>query len=318
MKAAENLIARLGANIAESMGPASAAPTTPSSTVLHGEAAKYKGAARLKDALAIKLDQIIPDPEQPRKEFDSGSLAELAESLKTRGQLQPCRVRYSAEAGKWVIVVGERRYRAAIMAGLPTLLCIESTTPQSADDILEDQLVENCLRADLLPVEQATAFKALMERRGWSTRQLGEALHISSGHITRALALLDLPGDIQAKVTAGELPASTAYELRAVEDADQQRQLAERITSEGMSRAEVVEEVRKVAPKSKGRGATKARSKGKTSRLPAEMKQRASRGSRVVIQTTAKLTLADVIADLREIADRLEAELGSSDNQQAA
>jgi ParB family chromosome partitioning protein len=311
MKSAESLMARLGANMAESMAPATGAPTIPPPGVLHGEAGKYKGAARLKDALAIKVEQIIPDPEQPRKEFDPDRLAELAESLKTRGQLQPIRVRWDAGVSKWVVISGERRYRAAIQAGIPTLTCIEATGALTPDDILEDQLVENCLRADLKPVEQATAFRALMDRRGWSTRQLGAALNLSSGHITRVLALLDLPEDLQAQVTAGELAPSVAYEVSRLDNPEQQREVATKVVQEGLSRAEAVEAVRKVAGRAKGRGASKGKTKGKLARLPAEMKHRSQNGCRVVVHTAARHGMADVAAALQEFLDRLREEMGS-------
>lgn len=155
MKAVDQLMARLGGNMAESMGPATGAPLTPTPALLHGGAERYKGAARIKDALAIKLEQIIPDPNQPRKEFDPVALDELAASLKARGQLQPVRVRWDEGASRWILISGERRYRAALLAGLPTLTCIEATRPLTEEDLLEDQLVENCLRQDLKPIEQA-------------------------------------------------------------------------------------------------------------------------------------------------------------------
>lgn len=276
MKAADTLAARLAGNMMESMGAATAGVPTPTpSGVLHGGAAKYQGAARLKDALSIKLEQIVADPNQPRKEFDSAELAELAESLKARGQLQPIRVRWDEGAGKWVVIAGERRFRAAQLAGLATLVCIEATKPQSEDEILEDQLVENCLRADLKPVEQARAFRTLMDRRGWSYRQLGAALNLSSAHITRSMALLSLPGDLQDQVDQGTVPASAAAEVAKIVDDATRRELVGRIAAGEMTRDETVLEVRRAtgrAPKSgagKGRGAAPRPAKPRTFRTPA-------------------------------------------------
>ena len=91
-------------------------------------------------------------------------------------------------------------------------MCIEATEPQTEDEILEDQLVENCLREDLKPIEQARAFKALIDRRGCSIRQLAESLHVSNQSIVYALGLLDLPVGVQDDVEAGRLAPSTAYE----------------------------------------------------------------------------------------------------------
>src|SRR4051812_26664583 len=241
MKAADLLASRLSGNMMESMGAAPAAVPTPNAGgLLHGGTAKYQGAARLKDALAIKLDKIVADPNQPRKEFDPAGLADLAESLKARGELQPIRVRWDEGAGKWVVIAGERRYRAAQLAGLATLVCIEATRPQSEDEILEDQLVENCLRSDLKPVEQARAFRTLMDRRGWSYRQLGAALNLSSAHITRSMALLSLPDDLQDQVDQGTVPASSAAEVAKIEDDATRRELVGRIAAGEMTRDETV------------------------------------------------------------------------------
>jgi len=225
--------------------------------VFHGETNKYQGAARVKDALAIDLDRIIPDPDQPRKEFDPQALADLAASLKARGQLQPIRVRWDEASGFWMVIAGERRYRAAKLAGLATLMCIEAKVAASADDLLEDQLVENCIREDLKPIEQAIAFKTLLDRRGWSYRQLGEVLHVAPASIARALALLELPEDLQGQVTAGKMPASTAYEVSRIEDPQVQREVAERAVAQGLNRAEVAEAARRSQPskgKAKGKG----------------------------------------------------------------
>jgi ParB family chromosome partitioning protein len=246
MKAAERLSQQFGAHIDESMGAGAvhggplSAPTRLGPV---GGPDKYQGAARIKDALAIEVERITPDPNQPRKEFDPEGLRELAESLKTRGQLQPIRVRWDEELGKWVVIVGERRWRAALQAGLPALICIEAKGPLTVEDILEDQLVENCLREDLKPIEQAHAFRALLQRRGCSYRQLAESLHISHQAIVRALALLDLPEDIQNQVEVGELAPSVAYEVSRLEDPEEQREVAARVVEEELNRAQVTEVV---------------------------------------------------------------------------
>jgi ParB family chromosome partitioning protein len=235
MKNAENLKARLGSNMAESMGDFKpGAGGLPSGFA--APTGQYAGCTRIKDALAIELDRIVPDPEQPRKEFDESALDELAGSLKARGQLQPIRVRWDGALGKWVIIAGERRYRAACRAGLTTLACIEARGESSTSgDVLEDQLVENCLREDLKPVEQARAFKILMERRSWSYRELGEFLHISKGKIAKTLALLDLAEPVVALVEQGALAPIAAYEISRMDGADAQLELANRVISEQLT-----------------------------------------------------------------------------------
>jgi ParB family transcriptional regulator, chromosome partitioning protein len=264
MKAADNLRARLGDHAKESMGigrePATASQAPlPSSSASTG-AAKYRGISEHRKSLVIPLDRLVPDPDQPRKEFDDADLDRLAASLKARGQLQPIRVRWEDSASQWIVVAGERRYRAAIKAGLASLLCVEARSDQSADDRLEDQLTENCIREDLKPVEQAHAFKALLERKGWSYRELAEHLHVSAAGIAQALALLKLPEPIQERVDAGALAPTVAYEIARMPDADAQVELAARVESEGMNRREATEAARRAMPKaSKGGRAPKGR-----------------------------------------------------------
>jgi ParB family chromosome partitioning protein len=309
MKASERLSQQLGANINESMGAGRGSDGAGGflAAPVHGGPDKYRGAARVKDALAIELDRIVPDPDQPRKEFDPGALDDLAASLKARGQLQPIRVRWGESEQKWVIIAGERRYRAAAMAGLPTLLCVEVKGTPSAEDILEDQLVENCLREDLKPVEQARAFQALIDRRGLSYRQLAETLSIGHQAIVRALGLLDLPEDLQRRVDAGAIPASAAYEASRLEDDSARREILGKVESGELTRDDVARVVRESAakggPKSKGRGAGKGPGKGRkvTSRTI-----RTAAG-RVTVENGRGLDDTLVIAALRAALQQAEA-----------
>jgi ParB family chromosome partitioning protein len=318
MKTADRLSQALGANIAESMGARWTGGDQPNhpfptSQVVHGGPAseKYRGAARIKDAFAIELARVAPDPDQPRKEFDEESLDRLAESLKGRGQLQPIRVRYDEAQGIWVIVSGERRFRAAQRAGIATLICVEVKGTPTPEEVLEDQLVENCVREDLKPIEQARAFKALLERRGYSYRQLGEALSISHQAVVRAMALLDLPADIQEKVDAGVVPTSAAAEAARIEDEAEQRAIIARVESGEMTRDEVTRAVRERTSASagrQGRGGGKGGSRAKPRPPIDERPRRAANNVKVRIEASHRHTLADVIAALREIADRLEAD----------
>lgn len=257
MKSADELKARLGGHMRESMGAARDPKPTPAGvSPFHGETAKYQGAARVKDALAIEVDRLSPDPDQPRKEFEPEALADLAASMKARGQLQPIRVRWDEAGSRWIIIAGERRYRAALLAGMSSLLCVEARGPLTPDDLLEDQLIENIIREDLKPIEQAHAFKTLLDRRQWSYRQLGEALHIAPASIARSLALLELPAPVQERVTSGELAPSVAYEVAKLADPGEQAEVAELAIAGGLNREDVVRAVReRSARPSKGRGA---------------------------------------------------------------
>ena len=160
MKGVERFKAQLGGHIMESMGAsAGAGAGGPLPAPAHGVPARYEGVTRPRDALTIPVDKLRPDPDQPRREFDEEDLQRLAESLRSRGQLQPIRVRWDAGQQSWVIVSGERRWRAAGLAGLTSLACVEVKGEPTPDEILEDQLIENCLRADLKPIEQAHAYQ---------------------------------------------------------------------------------------------------------------------------------------------------------------
>ena len=325
MKAAERLAQRLGANIDESMGaarPGGAGGVVHGGPgnfpgVVHGGPEKFQGSSRIKDALAIELDRIIPDPDQPRKEFEPEALGSLASSLKDRGQLQPIRVRWSAEAERWVIVSGERRWRAATMAGLATISCIEAKGQMSPGDILEDQLVENCIREDLKPIEQARAFRALLDIRGCSARQLAESLRISHQAVGRALSLLTLPAELQRQVEAGLVPPSAAAEVAKVKDDSARREIANQIAAGELTRDETVQAVRQAttrprptATARKGRGGLKSKPK-----LPTERTIRTSLGLKVTVEGRKGIEPAAMVAALREATAKVEAELS---NDQAA
>jgi ParB family transcriptional regulator, chromosome partitioning protein len=174
----------------------------------------------------LDIDQLIPAPGQPRTEFDDESLATLAANLRAKGQLHPIHVCWSEESQRWMIVSGERRWRAARLAGLDTVDCFFHENALGSSEMLELQLIENLLREDLRPVEQAKGFQALMDLNRWNGKQVAEALRIAPSTVSRALALLDLPVDVQQQVDAGDVPARTAYQLSRLTDGHQQRQLA--------------------------------------------------------------------------------------------
>ncbi|WP_422931883.1 ParB/RepB/Spo0J family partition protein [Singulisphaera sp. PoT] len=203
------------------------------------DARSFEGRARLKAAAEIRLDRIVADPNQPRTEFDQDALERLASSLKQRGQLQPIRVRWDDALDRYVVVVGERRMRAARLAGMTSIACVVATGTPTPEELLEDQLIENCLREDLRPVEQAKAFRALLNKLGISQRQLAERLQVSPPTITRALALLELPEPIQASVELGEIAPHTAYEISKIEDAEAQAEVAAQAAQGRLKRDEM-------------------------------------------------------------------------------
>jgi ParB family chromosome partitioning protein len=251
MSKAEQLRARFGGNMNESMNhggtppggsPGTAPAPTPGGSP--GTAGSQEGVTRFREASRIAVDRIIADPAQPRSEFDEEDLRRLAESLKSRGQLQPIRVRWSAEHDRYVILTGERRWRAAAMAGITTMECVVENRVLTPDEILQDQLVENILRADLKPIEQARAFQRLMEVKAWSMRQLGQELHLAHGTVVKALSLLDLPEAVQEMVAQGAIKPATAYEIGKAGTTEDQVELATRVVTEGLTRDQVTTAVK--------------------------------------------------------------------------
>jgi ParB family chromosome partitioning protein len=145
-----------------------------------------------------------------------------------------------------VILVGERRWRAAKLAGLVELSCLIEEGDLSSDERLMVQLVENALREDLKPVEQAKAYRALMEAKGWSGNQLAKELHVAQSSVVRTLSLLELPPLVQARVDGGELAATVAHELTKIPDPAAQAELAEAVVGQNLTRSEVAEVVKAV------------------------------------------------------------------------
>lgn len=164
----------------------------------------------LQTARRIPVVSITADPHQPRKTFDFEEVRELAGSLLTHGQRQPITVRFDKELNQFVVISGERRYRAALHAGLEFLDCVVDDREIPADRLLELQVVENALRADLTAVEQGAAFKQLMTAWGCTQQELAERLHVSTSKVSRALAALELPVSVQAEVAAGKVGGMAA------------------------------------------------------------------------------------------------------------
>ena len=309
----KDLLERFGANLAESMGagrPTKAPSASPAP--LMSAMGKHEGVSRLRAGADIEVGRIVADPDQPRTEFDPAAIARLAESLKAHGQIQPISVRWSEDMGRYLIVTGERRWRASILAGRPTIAAVILEGERTDSQVLEMQLVENCLREDLQPIEQARAFRTLMDRNDWTAARLAEALQLTGASVTRALALLALPYTVQDAVAAGELAPSVAYEVSKLEDPDAQRAVAARVVAEGLSRAETVEAVRQVASKPTRAGESKAKGRGASKASPRRPTVRTIKttSARVTVEFKRSVDPAEVVAALREAANKLEAEQG--------
>lgn len=254
-KASEALQRRFGQNLSESLGVRNAQPgATPPLPRTSGdgfprESGPDDGRTRAREAGHMELTRIVPDPDQPRKEFSDDAIERLSASLVKHGQLMPIRVRWNPSIAKWVVISGERRYRAAIRAGLKSVACIFAEDGLTTSEILQEQIIENLLREDLKPIEQARAYRQLMDLHDWTAKELSGELQVSQGTISKSLSLLTLPEELQAQVDGGMIPATSAYEVAKVEDLDKQRDVARRIIDEKLTRDAVTEVVREVSAK---------------------------------------------------------------------
>ena len=176
----------------------------------------------------VPIEKIIPNPDQPRKQFDSDALDDLVSSIREKGVLQPLIVRKSGD--NFEIVAGERRWRAAQRAKLHELPVIIRDFTDT--EVLEVAIIENIQRADLNSIEEAAGYKQLMDRFGHTQEKMAEALGKSRSHIANLLRLLSLPSTVQAHVTQGSLSAGHARALVTARDPDA---LVKKIINRGLS-----------------------------------------------------------------------------------
>lgn len=196
---------------------------------LMGEANYEVGAVKADNTL--KIDQIKPNPGQPRKNFDETALNELAESIKNNGILQPLLVRKKGKT--YEIVAGERRYQAAKIAGLEEVpVVIREISDQ---EVFQLALIENLQRSDLTPIEEAQGYKQLIEQNGLTQEQLGKVLSKSRSAITNTLRLLDLPNEVQDLIANGKITAGHARAILAVSNEEGRIKLAKKVIDEGLS-----------------------------------------------------------------------------------
>jgi ParB family chromosome partitioning protein len=181
--------------------------------------------------LELPIDAITPNPKQPRKDFDDKALRDLAESLKQSGLLQPVVVRRVGEA--YQLVVGERRWRAAKMAGIERIPAVvrEASDAQS----LELALVENLLREDLNPMEEAEAYQRLLAEFAWTQEDLAQRVARDRSSIANCLRLLKLPDVIQADLRSGRLTMGHARALLSLDSPAEQLRLREEILTHSWS-----------------------------------------------------------------------------------
>ena len=196
-----------------------------------------------KNIRTLRLSDIEPTRGQPRKNFDESALAALAASIASVGLLQPIVVTENTDfPGTYRILAGARRWRASRIAGLTEIPCVVF----SGDELAAAQvcLVENIQREDLSPIEEALAFRALMERFGLTQEEVSEKTGRSRPAVANTMRLLELPEDIRSAVSDGLLSAGHARALLPLKDADMMKSLAVRITSEDLSVRQTEKEVK--------------------------------------------------------------------------
>jgi ParB family transcriptional regulator, chromosome partitioning protein len=179
----------------------------------------------------LSVDDIAPNPKQPRQVFEEVALAELAHSLREVGFLQPVVVRPAGAA--YELVMGERRLRAAQLAGFTTIPAIIRDT--NDDALLRDALLENLHREQLNPLEEGAAYAQLLDEFGATHEELAKRIGRSRSQVSNTIRLLNLPPSVQRKVAAGVLSAGHARALLGLDDAAAQERLAQRIVAEGLS-----------------------------------------------------------------------------------
>lgn len=191
----------------------------------------------------IPLEKIFPNPEQPRREFSEESLQELADSIKEKGILQPLILKKTGE--NYQLVCGERRYRAAIKAGLEKIPAI--IKEYDLKDSLEASLIENLQREDLNPIEKAFAYKKLREKFNYTQEELAKKLGKSRSEIANTLRLLNLPQYIQESLLEGKITEGHARLLVSVEEEEIRRKIYKKILEEKLS-VRMVEALLKETP----------------------------------------------------------------------
>lgn len=250
------------------------------------ESAPVDGAPAPVGVRMAPIESLKPNPDQPRKIFDAGDLEELASSIRDKGVLQPILVRtHPREDGVWQVIAGERRWRAAQLARLAEVPIIIKEMDDVA--VFEVAIIENVQRADLNPLEEADAYRMLMDRFGRTQDAVAGVVGKSRSHVANTLRLLQLPEEVLHHVRNGRLSAGHA---RALITAPDPVALAEQIVADGLNVRQAEALARRAAEGPKGRkpGAGAGRAGGEGSADVAALEQ----------------DLADVLGLKVQLADR--------------
>ena len=203
----------------------------------------------------VSIDSISPNPKQPRTVFNEEAMAELVASIKEIGILQPPVVRQTSP-GRYELVMGERRFRAAKLAGLRSIPVIIRQTPDN--ELLREALIENIHRSQLNPLEEAAAYTQLLQDFNCTHDELAHKLGRSRPLISNTMRLLNLPASVQSRVASGVISAGHARALLGLSNEVEIDRLAKRIVAEGLSVRAVEEIIAATSPKSTSKAKKKS------------------------------------------------------------
>ncbi|ELP34539.1 MULTISPECIES: ParB/RepB/Spo0J family partition protein [Rhodopirellula] len=251
------------------------------------------GKRRMMNVAKIDLNRIVSRP-QVRETFDEGELQELADSLASKGQQQPIRVWWDANEGgdgRYIILMGERRYRAAKMAGFTELEAVIHEGALTDADITELQLIENLIRADLNPVEEARAFRKIMDDRAAAglpatAKDIAKEIGLSDTKVQRSVKLLKLPAAILEDVATGDIPPSLIRQMWRLPTEAEQAELIERYKA-GESFGAVSETV-------------KIKTTGRASNAPRTKKSVTIDGIKIEVTAKKKVTQAEIATAMKQ------------------
>jgi ParB family chromosome partitioning protein len=239
-------------------------------------------------------------PDQERRHFDPAALEDLARTLRADGQLQPIGV-YPDGDGRFVGLYGERRWRAAALAGLGSILAVVREPPAGEPDAAALRMLENACRQDLRPVELASGLNRLMKTGGLTAAQAAARVGMRPAAVTKALALLDLPEPLQRQVDDGTISATAGYQLSLVKDPRDQAELAGEVASGRIGRDALAGRVRSarraVAPSA---GPPDVRADPKRAQVTAKL----AGGRQVTVRAGGLTTVDALIAPLEELLGR--------------
>ena len=206
------------------------------SNLFGGDVADLSAAGATDSVRQLSLSKIEPNPNQPRKIFDQSALEELAESIRLHGVITPITVRHSEKEGYYQIIAGERRWRAARLAGLKEIPAMVLEAKES--EVMELALIENLQRQDLNPIEEAEGYDLLMRQFGLTQEDVAHRVVKSRSAVANALRLLGLPEEVRSMVANGKLSGGHARAVLAVEDEDKRIEAAKQMVGMSVRQAE--------------------------------------------------------------------------------